>query len=126
MEGSLLDLTSGAGGADLSVRVSSATGSVEGSVSDNKGVIAGARVALVFDGEGGGVPPRFAVSGADGMYSFNGVAPGKYKLVAVQEADSDYVLQSGRLDDYEDLMDGIGIHPGERVSHDLKRQAPGN
>jgi hypothetical protein len=32
--------------------------------------------------------------------------------------------QSGRLDDYEDLMESVEIHSGEKVSHDLKRRTP--
>lgn len=125
IDGSLLDLTtSAAASGALSVRLSSATGSVSGSVVDDKGPAAGARVALVFDGEGGGVPPRFATTNPSGMYLLDGIAPGKYKLVAMQEADSDYVMQSGRLDDYDDLMESIEIHPSEKLSHDLKKQAP--
>ena len=123
IDGSLLDLTSGAAGGELSVRLSSATGSISGSVADDKGPAPGAHVVLVFDGEGGGVPPRFATAGAGGTYSFGGVAPGKYKLVAVQDAESDYIAQSGRLDDYEDLMESIEVHPAEKLSRDLKRRA---
>jgi hypothetical protein len=124
IDGSLLDLTNGAGGGELSIRVSLATGSVSGNVVDDKGPAAGARVTMVFDGVGGGIPPRFATAGPGGMYSFDGVAPGKYKLVAVQPADADYVVQSGKLDDYEDLMEGIEMHADEKLSHDLKRRAP--
>ena len=124
IDGSLLDLSSGTTASQLSVRVSSATGSVSGSVSDEKGAADGARVALVFDGDPGGVPPRFATVGAGGMYSFGNVAPGKYKLVAVQESDRDYVEQSGVFDDYADTMESIEIHPEEKLTHDLKRRMP--
>jgi len=116
IDGSLLDLTiSGVASGELSVRLSSATGSVSGKVTDDKGPAAGARVALVFDGEGGGVPPRFATSNPGGVYAFEGIAPGKYKLMAVQEP--------GDIDVYEDLMESIEIHPSEKASHDLKRPA---
>ena len=116
MDGSLLDLATGAAGAQLSVRVSAATATVSGNVD------AGARVALVYDGEAGGIPARFVTAGAGGTYSFDSVAPGKYKLVAVQDADSDYLAESGRFDDYEDQMESIELHPGEKLSHDLKRR----
>jgi len=120
---SALDLTNGAGG-DLSIRVSLATGSVSGNVVDDKGPAPGARIAMAFDSVGGGVPPRFATAGPGGTYSLDGVAPGKYKLVAVQPADEDYVMQSGKLDGYEDLMEAIEIHAGEKLSHDLMRRSP--
>jgi hypothetical protein len=125
-DGALLDLSNGAAGGELSVRVSSATGSITGNVTDsnvtdNNGAAAGARVVLVFEGEGA---PRVTTADPGGSYTFNGVAPGTYKLVAVADADRDYVEQSGRLDDYEDLMESVEIHHGEKVSHDLKRRIP--
>jgi protocatechuate 3,4-dioxygenase beta subunit len=118
MDGSLLDLTNGSGDAELSIRVKSATGSIMGSVA------AGTHVALVFAGDPGGVPPRFETSDPAGHYRFDGVAPGKYKLLALPDADSDYVMQSGRFDDYEDSMQGIEIHADEKVARDLTRSAP--
>lgn len=122
IDGSLLDLTNGSGGGELSVRLSAATGSVSGNVSDDKGAAAGASVVLVFDGEGGGVPPRFATAGAGGMYRFDGVAPGKYKLVVLPDADTSTAMRTDELEEYEDLMESIGIHPAEKLSRDLERR----
>ncbi len=123
IDGSLLDLTNGVSG-DLAVRVASATGAISGNVTDNKGPAPGSRVALVFDGEGGGIRPRVETVGAGGAYLFEGVAPAGYKLIAVSDADGEYIAQGGRLDDYEDLMESIEIHSGEKLTRDLKLRLP--
>ena len=45
--------------------------------------------------------------------------------MAVQDSDSDSVLQFAGLDLYEDLMETVEIHPGDKVVKELKRRAPG-
>jgi protocatechuate 3,4-dioxygenase beta subunit len=123
IEGSLLDLSAGSSSEELSVRLGAAVGTISGVVSDEKGPVAAARVALVFDQRPNGVPPRIATSNAEGIYSFSGVAPGRYKIVAVQEEDND-IAQGAAIDGYDEVMDSIEMHPAEKISHNLKRQAP--
>lgn len=121
-EGNQVDLSNGANG-DVVVRVNSATGTIAGQVSDEKSSSQGTHVVLVSD-SGDGLLPRQTPVGAGGAYSFGNVAPGKYRLVAVPDADSNYIAQGGRLDDYEDLMEPLEVHAGEKVTRDLRRREP--
>jgi len=121
-EGALLDLTNGGSG-ELSVRMSSSLGSLSGIVADGNRSTAGAHVMLECDGESADDDPsalQFAIVGAAGRYSFDGIAPGKYKIAAVNEVPG----RAWTPDAYEDLMESVEIHPGEHVSHDLKRRSP--
>lgn len=124
IDGSLLDLTAGAGG-DLLVRVTPATGSLSGTVTDDRGAAAGARVVLVGAEDADFVPPRFARTGAEGSYSLQGLAPGNYRIVAAPEADGDYAAQGGPTNAYEDLMEPVELYPGEHLTHNLKLRDPG-
>src|SRR5262249_35602574 len=119
-DGPVLDLTNGAGDGELTIRVSSAVGSVSGHVFDDKGAPAPGLAALIVDGPDRAISLTRAPVGPDGAYSFNGVAPGRYQLIAVPESDGDVVRGDG-IQDFGDLMDAIQVHPGEKVSHDLKR-----
>ena len=125
IEGNVIDLSNGATGTDLSILVSSKVGSIAGVVVDAHGEAAGTRVVLAFDSAGNPNSRRYATAGPDGTYQFNDLAPGTYKLVAVQDSDSDSVLQFAGLDLYEDLMETVEIHPGDKVVKELKRRAPG-
>ena len=125
IEGSVLDLSNGSGGADLSVLVSSKVGSITGAVLDAHGEVAGTRVVLVPDGSETPQSRRYANAGQDGTYQFNNLAPGAYKLVAVQDSDTDSVMQMSGLDLYENLMETAELHPGDKIVKDLKRRTPG-
>lgn len=119
--GSLLDLTSGAAAA-LTVRVSSATASIGGVVTDANGPVPAAQVSLIFEGEGALVFNRMIFAGPDGAYKFDGLAPGTYKLIAIGREDVFY--HSVVADDYVDLTDSIEVHPNDKITHDLKRVDP--
>jgi hypothetical protein len=124
MEGEILDVRSGAGGAPLTVLVSGANGSISGTVRDGKGPVAGAGVALTPDGEAQRYA-WFATAGADGTYTISDVPPSKYLLLAT---DDDYtgILQQGKdLGDYEGIVEHIEVHDGETTAKDLKRHPPG-
>ncbi len=115
MEGWLLDLSHGVGGA-LTVRMSSATGALAGTVTDEKGPAVGAQVLLTAGDMG---EPKMVKAGAGGRYSFEGLAPGKYAVVAVrQEAGQGFAVEA-----YEGLTEGVEIRAGEKVVRDLKRVA---
>ena len=120
IDGSILDLSTGAAGGDLSVLLSSATGSVSGIVHDDNGNPAGTRIVLVpADGD---PRKRYATAGADGSWSIDSLAPGSYRIVAVQESDNFIVMQQDGLDSYEDAMESIDIHPGDKIAKDLKQR----
>jgi hypothetical protein len=112
-DGATLNLQAGSGGAQLTVRVASAKGVVKGIVRDEKGAIAGARVVLA---EFAAV--RTAVTGPEGAYSFQGIAPGKYKLYAFEEADVPInEINSG---DFDDIATKIEVGDRETVVKDLR------
>jgi len=69
-------------------------------------------------------PRRYAVAQADGSYSFTGLPPGPYQIVAVQESDNDLVMQQNGIDFYEGLMDDIEVHSGDKITKDLRRRVP--
>jgi protocatechuate 3,4-dioxygenase beta subunit len=130
IDGSVLDLSNGSGGAALTLLLSPASGSISGTVRDDKRNPAAARVVLVRDEETDGFPARYASTQKDGLYSFPNLPPGNYKLVAVSEDNADLIAPrpGGRepdLSDYEDTMETVEIRGAEKVSKDLKHQSGG-
>lgn len=130
VDGAVLDLSSGSGGAALTLLLSPAAGSVSGIIRDEQGNPAEARVVLIRDGEPGAFLARYATAKKDGAYAFPNLPPGNYKLVAVAEDDEDLIaLRPGEsepdLSDYEDTLETVEIHSAESVSKDLKRQTGG-
>jgi hypothetical protein len=121
MEGPVLDLTNGAGGAPLTLRLASAKGVIGGVVRDDKGPVGGARVVMAEAEAGERISPSTAVSKEDGSYVFNGVAPGKYKILALDEADLNLVSQLN-TEDLEDIAEKVEVHDRETVNKDLKRK----
>lgn len=125
IDGAVLDLSNGSGGAALTLLVSPATGSVWGTVRDDNGNPAEARIVLMRDEETGGFHARYASAREDGVYSFPNLPPGNYKLVAVPEDDADLIAprpdgSEPDLSDYEDTLQTIEIHGAEKASRDLK------
>ena len=122
-EGSLLDLRNGVTGGALSVRISSAVGEVTGVVSDGNGPVANARVTLSLDDRIAERPAvTFATADAAGNYRFGNLAPGKYRLVAVDDGDA--AAAKGMLEDYEDVLVEVEIHPSDKLTQNLTRHAP--
>jgi len=122
MEGGSLDLRNGSGGAPLTVWVASATGTVGGTVSDEKGPVAGARVLLREDTTGL-MNPAFSMTNQLGTYTFTGVAPGKYTILMVDDADLGG-LGPGIPED-DDVTESIEVADHQTVNKDLKRRDPG-
>jgi len=112
IQGDILDLTEGSGGATLRVLVSSRFGDVSGSVPGERAAIAGLKVALVAVTPERDISPRFADIGANGLYSFDSVVPGSYRLAAVDE--NDLVIQGAEgLERYEGVVEMVTVHAGE-------------
>jgi protocatechuate 3,4-dioxygenase beta subunit len=117
-EGDVLDLSSGPPGAVV-VSVSALTCEVSGTVNDASGPVANAHVVLVPE-SGSRQYVRAAETKADGTYSFTGVPPGKFKLAATDEGFYPNAMQA--LEDYRDVAEDIDLHPGDKLTKDLKRK----
>jgi hypothetical protein len=110
-DGDILDLHNGPAGA-VKITVGSLSGELSGVVSDASGPAAGVRVVLLSDRG-----PMLAYSAPDGAYKFPAVAPGKYKLIAV---DSD--IPRNMVED-ADTAESIEIRPGDKLTRALKKQS---
>src|ERR1035441_4467016 len=89
-EGPALNLNQGSGGARVTVTLSSAFGEVGGTVRDDKGPAAGARIVL--QSTLSTWMPTYGASQADGTYSFKSVAPGTYHLLVTDESEMDMIM----------------------------------
>jgi Carboxypeptidase regulatory-like domain len=118
MEGNILDLTGGSNGAPLSVLVSSAVAEVSGVVRNDKGPAAGVRVAMIQPPFSIGTMPAMAMSGADGAYKIGGLAPGKYKLAALE--DGALMSMPSIESDYEDVWEAVEVGAGDKLVRDLR------
>ncbi|HMD70418.1 MAG TPA: carboxypeptidase-like regulatory domain-containing protein [Bryobacteraceae bacterium] len=138
MEGGVLDLRYGSGGAALSIVASSAGGQISGKVRGAGNSSARTSVALLlddgypsyaysmggpFDAARAGDPfPRVFGIDRDGAYSFSSIPPGKYKLVVVE--GDDFTAEDGM-----ELSGGeaetVEVHAGDKLTKDLSLPASG-
>ncbi|MEO8371861.1 MAG: carboxypeptidase-like regulatory domain-containing protein [Candidatus Solibacter sp.] len=118
-DGNVLYLRNGSAGAALTVLLSSAFGSVSGTVADQSGPVNGARVALLRDDFVSLGDVTFTNTDATGAYNYQNVRPGKYRLAVVEEYD--LAPRAGNLDDYEDILVHVDVQPKDKVTKDLKR-----
>ena len=106
--------------APLVLHLASVKGVVSGVVRDEKGPIAGVRVALAEDSTDR-TYPTFTGSKEDGSYAFHGVAPGKYKVFVIEDNQMNLVNQAG-LEGFDDVAEKIEVHEQETVTKDRKRK----
>jgi uncharacterized protein (DUF2141 family) len=119
-DGDTLDLINGSRGADLTVVLSTAVGSLFGTVRDDKGNPAEALVMLSRDlGEETILVSQSTDAQLNGSYSFANLPPGKYRIAAFPHEDSDLVLRPDGLAGFEDEMESVEVAPVGRVSIDL-------
>jgi hypothetical protein len=118
-EGAELDLRSGAA-APLTIHLASAAGTVSGTVSDDKGPAAGIPVMLAEVGLR--LTPSTVRSGADGTYNFAHVAPGKYRLLAADEAD---FSPTNSEEDWDGVAEIVEVGDRQSVVKDVKKYVPG-
>lgn len=113
VDGDILDVRNGSQG-PLTVTVSSNFCEVSGTVSDTKGPVADATV-IVSSVED---PSNIQIVHTDsaGSYKFR-VAPGKYKLAAVDQAALTWGRQGPELDDSE--AESLDLSAGGKVNKDL-------
>ncbi len=131
-DGAKLDLMNGAGGAELSVLMGAANSSISGTVQDSKGPAANLMVVLLpadenpnpdsDDDEMGFNFQRIVGTAGDGSYSFDHIAPGSYRLVAVPENEME--ISGNQVIDYEDQMETVTVGPNDKITKDLKRRDP--
>jgi len=122
MNDGILDLRRGYGGQPLTVLVSSAVGQVSGAVRKGDGPAAAARLALVPEGPEGAEFALFTTAGAGGEYSFVGIRPAKYTLVALDDDDSEAAVRTSGVDIYEGFSETVEIHDNEKLTKDLKQR----
>ena len=122
MEGRVLDLTAGAGGASLGIVAGADGGEISGTVRDDKGHVA-AFAVLVPEADGAaGVQ---IAMGPKGNYSFTAVAPGNYSLFALPPGEgirADAVARD--LEAFEAVMEHVSIAPREKLAKDLRLASP--
>jgi hypothetical protein len=95
---------------------------VSGTVSDSKGTVAGGSVVLA-PAEGSS-SFQIAPVDANGTYKLGHIAPGRYKLLAVEDPSAPMANGGAGLDDYEDSIENLDLRPGDKVAKDLKRLPP--
>lgn len=120
-DGDILDVRNGSAG-PVTVLVSSNYCEVSGTVSDSKGTVAGGSVVLA-PAEGSS-SFQIAPVDANGTYKLGHIAPGRYKLLAVEDPSAPMANGGAGLDDYEDSIENLDLRPGDKVAKDLKRLPP--
>ena len=116
LDGAIVDLRNGAGNEGVTIRVSSKVAGISGVVKDDKGPVAGARVFAALEDQVYSRPPVRVLTDANGGYSFTGMPPGKYKVLAVDGENT----RPGFNEDYDESAESVEVHAGDRVSRDLK------
>ena len=120
MEGNLIDLTNGTGGAPLTVVVlGRAEGEITTIVRDEKGPVAGAPVNTGISVTTSNVTFG-AVTGADGRFRLANVPAGKYVLFSPDE--NDRTLWAGNFEDYADVLAEVEVGMKGTIEKDLRRR----
>jgi hypothetical protein len=120
-EGDILDVRNGSAG-PVTVLVSSNYCEVSGTVSDSNGPAADGSVVLA---PAEGVRSfRIVPVDANGTYKLGHIAPGKYKLLAVEDPSAPMANGGAGLDDYEDSIENLDLRAGDRIAKDLKLLPP--
>jgi len=117
----ILDLRQGFPKAPVVVKLGANGGEVSGIVRDTEGKAAKARIYLLLDNEYGLDIIQQSESGDNGNYSLKGLAPGKYKLLAISSHDLDFgYVDEAMMTLYERVAERIYVTEGEKASQDLK------
>jgi len=123
--GGILDIPAGSAKGTLEIEIGTNGANVSGIVRDAKGPVSGIGVAMFFDNDAGTDIIDRATTGADGSYKFQGVPPGKYKLLTWDIRSSPNELWTVRwtpdaLALYSNVMESIEVSEGDKISQDLK------
>jgi hypothetical protein len=119
-EGDVLDVRNGPNG-PLTVRIGSVTAEVSGAVTDSDGPASGVPVALLPEQPGGGFM-SVTNTNKDGVYRFQRVRPGRYKLLAAENDVISQVQRSQDADDFKDIVEIIEVHAGDKLTQNLTKR----
>lgn len=119
-----LDFSQGVGGARLKITVSRAGGQLSGRVLDKDGDAAVGLIMVVFATDAKHIDEEDTVRTSDGKYSFKGIRPGKYRLVAVDLAEMMQAFSGdgqaeNTMQRLFDAGEEIEIKDGDRITKDL-------
>jgi hypothetical protein len=120
-EGDILDVRNGPPG-PVTVTLSSNFAEISGTVSDSQG--AAANTGVVLKSVDNPRWERDQTTESDGAYRFSNLAPGKYKLIAVDAAALDGGIGALNEDDYDDVAVTLDVSAGDKIVKDLKRHNP--
>lgn len=121
IEGSILDLRDGVGGGALIVTASSVQGQISGVVRNAAGPAAYARIALLSEKGGVWDNPAVLTARSNGMYTFTNLAPGKFIILALDAGVANAGALRYHLQDYADIIESVEIHPGDRLTRNLRQ-----
>lgn len=114
IDGAILDLRHGAASGQLVLMLSTIMGGVSGAVQNEEGTPTQAWLSLIPQEA---IAENFSYSmiqsKADGTYSFDGVPPGKYKLLASEDPNG------LNFPDDDEQAEEVEIHAGEKTTKDL-------
>jgi hypothetical protein len=117
--GATLDLRSGPPPTALLITIGTRAGEISGVVKDDKGHAITAMVGVFYEDEFGSLLKHTAWTDQDGSYSIQGVAPGKYKLLAFNKDDWGPFSDGDALPLYEGPIRQISVGEGETLCLNL-------
>ncbi len=118
VEGSVLDVRYGSGGAELTLLVSTAMGELSGTVRNEEGNPVAAMVGLIRDEPGDfGRWPSMMTTAEKGEYTLRSVTPGKYRIVVAPAAR--FYSSERAADEDDDSAETIEIRANEKLTKDL-------
>jgi hypothetical protein len=121
--GRILDLRNGSNNASLTLVADSALGRIGGVVRNDAGPAAYARIAMLPELGSFRSDPIVLSADSQGTYSFDYIAPGKYSIMALDAGANHARALQYHLGDYQDIIQAIEIHPGDKLVQDLARHS---
>ncbi len=119
-EGDVLDVRNGPNG-PLTLRLGSVRAEISGVVTDSDGPAVGVPVALLLDQPGTRMQWS-AVTDKDGVYRFQHLTPGRYRLLAAENDVISQVQRSEDADEFKDIVEVIEVHGGDKLTQNLTKR----
>jgi hypothetical protein len=122
MQNGILDLSNGASGSNLAITLGTDGGTISGKLLRDQKLPRLLSVLLLSSTPRGYALLNYSFVGQDASYAFHNLAPGKYKLVAVNQIgsiDLDVLLALKH-----EVVEDVEIDSGESVSRDLRLSVP--
>ena len=122
--GGILDFSGGVEGAELKITLSASGGQVSGRVEDTSGRVVSPFVTVILFSDQPETPGfeqwRFGALKSDSTYSFTGLAPGKYRLLATDRGSGMPGEIKDVVNQYRESTPIVAIKEGEKISKNLK------